>query len=230
MGIAAGGCRLSSGRVAGRSVVMAVRAVHVAVRELLRRGRTDVEYLAIEAQPLTGELVVAIEHGLAVGDAGDAPDDLVPVLLCNQMAADGDLGRQLVQRLDAHQLGIVIPESIVGLERDRDAVADLLVAEGFFDPGKDSRVSAMQVGDRLVGFLDQLVVRIEELEGDGDDGVRENVHLALWVVSGITVVTVGTPRLGDDETPRGARRRRRPGNCTSPDPLPRPRGVAILDA
>ena len=40
--------------------MVAVRAVYVAVRELFRRRRAHVEDRAIEAQPLSGQLVIAV--------------------------------------------------------------------------------------------------------------------------------------------------------------------------
>ena len=43
------------------SVVVAVCAVHVAVRELFRRRRAHVEHRAIEAQALAGELMIAVD-------------------------------------------------------------------------------------------------------------------------------------------------------------------------
>ena len=55
--------------------MVAVRAVHVPVLELFRRRRPHVEDRAVEAQPLAGQRMVAVDDHLAVGDVGDGEDD-----------------------------------------------------------------------------------------------------------------------------------------------------------
>ena len=64
-----------------------------------------VEDLAIEAQPLAGPRMVAVEHDLAVGDVGDGEDDAAPWLVALvrvrlELHADRDVRRQAVGRLD----------------------------------------------------------------------------------------------------------------------------------
>ena len=49
-------------------VMVAVRAVRVAVGDFLGDAGRTVEHLAVEAQALAGEFVIAVQHGLAVGD------------------------------------------------------------------------------------------------------------------------------------------------------------------
>jgi hypothetical protein len=72
---------------------MAVGAVNVPMRHLLMRRRPNVDHLAVEPQTLAGELVIPVEHGLAIGDVRDPPDELVAILLGDEMAADGHVGR-----------------------------------------------------------------------------------------------------------------------------------------
>ena len=104
----------------------------------------------IEAQPLPGELVVAVEHRLAVGDVGHAPHALLVVL-----------ARRRGSRRPRHPRGslssdsrrtssrIVVAERVLRLERHRDRVADLLGVQRLLDLRKDARMPAVQVGDRL---------------------------------------------------------------------------------
>src|SRR5690348_5099034 len=96
-----------------KKMVMAVGAVNMPMRHLLMRRRPNVDHLAVEPQTLAGELVIPVEHGLAIGEFRDPPSDLVAILLRDEMAADGHVGRQLIERFDAHQLGVVIAERIV---------------------------------------------------------------------------------------------------------------------
>jgi hypothetical protein len=37
-------------------------------------------------------------------------------------------------------------------------------------------MAAVQISDRLIGFLDQVIARVEQLEGDRDDSIGEDVH------------------------------------------------------
>ena len=52
------------------------------------RGGADLDDPAVEAQPLAGERMVAVEHGLAVRDAGDAEHAALAVLLGAEWASN----------------------------------------------------------------------------------------------------------------------------------------------
>ena len=91
--------------------------MHVAVLDLLRSRRPHVEDLAFEAQPLARPAVIAVEHCLAVGDVGDAPHDLVAVLLGDRgVPPTATSGGSWSSGLDAHQLGVVVAERIGRLD------------------------------------------------------------------------------------------------------------------
>src|SRR5262249_32952520 len=76
----------------------------------------------------------------------------------------------------ANHVGVVFAERILGLERDGDRFADLLEVERVLDLREDARMPAMEVGDRLGRFLEPRVARVEQLEGDREDGVGGDVH------------------------------------------------------
>ena len=161
------------------SMVVPVRPVHVAVRDFFLRRGPDLDDGSVEAQPLAREFVVAVEHRLALRDAGDTPDVLLTVLLGDEVAADRDVGRQRLHRLHADHLGVVLSERVVGLEGYRDRVAHLLEVERLLDLREHAGVAAVEVRHRLAGLLDQGVLVVEELERDRDDGVGEDVHRGL---------------------------------------------------
>ncbi len=130
-------------------VVMTACAMGMAVGNFLGRGRPDLEHGAIEAQALSGELVIAIEHCLAVGDAGDAPDHLGAIQFGNQVTTDGDVGRQVSHGFQADHLGIVFAKGIHRLQGDGDGVAHRLPGQRLLDLGEDTRMGSVQVDNRL---------------------------------------------------------------------------------
>ena len=109
--------------------MMAVRAVHVAVGNFLGGRRADVDDRRVEAQPLAGELVITVEHRLAIGDVGDAEDDLLTIFFRHQVAALGQVRWKAVDRLDADQPGVVFAERVDRLERPVGAFAELVDAQ-----------------------------------------------------------------------------------------------------
>jgi len=119
-------------------VMVPIGAVSMSVRDFLGRRGAYIEHRAIEAKPLPGEFVIAIQHCLAVGDSGNAPDNFGTILFSDKMSANRQVGRQIRHRLNADQLGIVFAERVHGLHRDGDGVADLLPVQGLFDLGKDA--------------------------------------------------------------------------------------------
>ncbi len=140
-----------------------------------------VENLAVEAQPLAGPRVIAVEDDLAVRDVGDREHHAAAVLVVGagvrlELHADLDLGRQPVGRLELDELGIVVAESVFRLDVDGHRVAGLLEIERCLELRQHAGVPAVQVGDGLVRRLEQHAVGVEELEGQRDDGVGEDVH------------------------------------------------------
>src|SRR5207237_2051972 len=97
-------------------------------------------------------------------------------LFGDPMTADGDVGRKIREWLDADHLVIVFAECVGRLERHRNRFADLLLTERLLDLGKDAGMTAVQIRDRLAGFLDQLIACIEQLESNRHDSVGEDVH------------------------------------------------------
>ena len=157
-------------------MMMAVRAVYVPVGDLVLRRGPDVEHLAVEAQPLSGQFVIAVEDRLAVRDVGYAPDDFIAILLGDQMTSNSDVRWQLIERFNAHQVRIVVAERVFGLECDGNGIANLLVLQRLFDLRKDSGVTSVQIRYRFIGFLDQSIAGIEEPERKRDHGVGEDIH------------------------------------------------------
>src|SRR5690606_18283238 len=58
----------------GSLVVVATRAVHVTVRQLLGGGVAHVDHVDVEVQRLAGQRVVAVDRDLAILDLGDGDD------------------------------------------------------------------------------------------------------------------------------------------------------------
>ena len=150
--------------IATSVVMVAVGSVHMPVRDLFLRCGPDIHDRAVETQPLARKLVIAVEDRFAIRDSGDAPHDFVTVLLGDEMAADRDVRRQIGERLDPDHLRIVFAERVLRLQRDRDGVAHLFVRQRLLDLRKNARMPAVQIDQRLRRFLDQLVVRIEQLK------------------------------------------------------------------
>jgi hypothetical protein len=128
------------------SVVVAMCAVHVAMRELFRRRRTHIEDRAIEAQPLPGQLMIAVDDDLALGDVGDRVDDavlIVAIPLPFELHSHLDLRRKAVLRLDANQVRFVVAKAVFRLEADRDRVADRLERQRRLDLRENAVVSAV---------------------------------------------------------------------------------------
>jgi len=157
----------------------------VPVRELFRCRRADVEDRAIEAQPLSRQLVIAVDDHFAIGDVGDRVDDaglIVAVALPLELHSDLDLWGEAVLRLDANQIGVVVAEAVFGLEADRDLIADRLLRQRRFDLRENAVVPAMQIGDRLRRLLDQLAAGGKQLVAERDDGIGEYVHRRIGSV------------------------------------------------
>src|SRR5205085_7627452 len=93
-----------------------------------------------------------------------------------ELHPDLDLGGKSVLRLDSHQLGVVFTEGVLRLQKDRAALADFFLSQSRFDLGKDAVVPAVEVGDRLRGFLDQIAVGGKELVRQSDDRVGKDIQ------------------------------------------------------
>ncbi len=95
-------------------MMVAVRAVHVAVGELFRRRRTHAKHRAAEAQPLPSERMIAVDHDLAVGDVGDGVDDALLLVAVarpsNRMPTSTSAGKRSRGSI-AHQVGVVFAEA-----------------------------------------------------------------------------------------------------------------------
>ena len=112
--------------------VHSVVAVHVAVRELVLRGLAQAAHLRLEPEALAGERMVAVDHDGFGRDVGDGVDERVVLALAGHaLEAHADLDRlgEAVARLDAQQLRVVFAEGVLGLERERQLVADVLALE-----------------------------------------------------------------------------------------------------
>ena|SRR6516162_1758260 len=135
-------------------MMVAVGTVHVPVGDLFGGGRAHVDHGAVEAQALARERMVAVDHDLAFRDIGhseDARTTLIAFALgLLELHPDLHAVGEAVFALDAHKIRVVLAESVIRLERDRAAIAGLLLLERRFDLRKYAVMAAVDVNDRLL--------------------------------------------------------------------------------
>ena len=69
--------------------------------------------------------------------------------------------RQPVGGFELDEFGIVVAETVGGLDVDGDGIAGLLEIERLLELRQHPRMSAVKVGDRLVRGLEQHAVGVE---------------------------------------------------------------------
>ena len=156
-------------------------SVHVSMLELVGGRRAHIEDCAIEAQPLPGQRVIAVDDDSPVGDVGHREHAELFVVLAGGvfvLHADLDVRGESILCFDTDEVGIVFAERVLGLEGHRAGIARPLFRQRILDPRKDAVMTAMQVSDGLARFLDELAGRGVELVGKRDDGVVGNLHEA----------------------------------------------------
>jgi hypothetical protein len=118
-----------------------------------------------KAQRHAGQRMVAVDDHFVVGDIGHGIDERLAGLagLAFKAHADFDLGRKLRARLDLHELLVIFAEGVDRLQIDVAGLAGGLAAQSLLDARKNSVVAAVQILDRLLGFLDQLSLGIQQL-------------------------------------------------------------------
>jgi hypothetical protein len=93
---------------------------------------------------------------------------------------------------------VALAEGIGRLQLQRDLVAGLLALQRGLDARQRVAVAAVQVGRGLLGFLDQLALKVGNLVAQGDDGVFFDFHgrvrwAGLWLVGAIFAQPSATP-------------------------------------
>ena len=151
------------------------------MRQLLRGRRANIDHGAIEAQPLTGQRMIAVDDDPPIGDVRDGKDPALETLIAVvrrplELHPDFHLAREPVLRLDAHQLGVVLAERVLGLEHDRALIACSLFREGGLDLREDALMTAVEIHDRLLRLLDQRAFGGVQLVGKRDDAVGNDIH------------------------------------------------------
>src|SRR4030095_440489 len=109
-------CAIQASVIRVRSVVMAMRAMHMTVLDFFRRCCPNVQNATVETQSFARPRVIAVQHDFAVGNVGDREDDAAPWLVVRlrkrlELHANLNVGRQLADRFDLDELGIVLAES-----------------------------------------------------------------------------------------------------------------------
>jgi hypothetical protein len=165
------------------AMVVAMRAVHVLVRDFFFGCGAHVDHRQLEAQGHAGQRVIAVEDDLVVGDVGHGEDHRAFVVgavgHAFELHAHFQRLRQAVARLHFHQRRIVVAERIVRLDLDGRRVADFLAVELFFNLRQRVLVAAMQVDHGLTAVFDQVVLCVRQLVVDRDYCVLGNLHSAF---------------------------------------------------
>ena len=117
--------------------------------------------------------MVSVDHDSSVSDVGDREHAALFVVadLFLELHADLDVVGKAILRFYPDELRVVLAEGIVRLEHDRARIAGTLFGERRLDLRKDAVVAAVQVGNRVARFLDQLARHGVELVSERDDGV-----------------------------------------------------------
>ena len=125
--------------------------------------------------------MIAVHHHFAVRNVGHGIDrDVRRIVIAGskplELHAHGHVCRKAVLRFHAHQLAVVFTECVLRLQRHRRAFAYLFGGQRLLDFGKYAVIAAMQITYRIGRFFDQLTVRVEKTEIQGDYSIREHIH------------------------------------------------------
>jgi hypothetical protein len=95
-------------------MMMAVRAMHMAVADLFGRGVAHVGNGAGEDQRDSGQRMITINHHLILGDVGDRIESLI-VVSALELGTHLDVLREKIARFDENPFRIVFAERIFRL-------------------------------------------------------------------------------------------------------------------
>jgi len=156
------------------SMVMTMRAVHVAVRDFLGGGGAHRLDGGGKADVLAGQRVVGVQQHLGALDLDHAVDHRPVRPGALQLAAHLDAGRKLAFG-DAARQGLVARAEGVGrAQRQRHLVAHGLALQRRFGLGKQVVVAAVQVGGGA--GIQRLALEVGDAVVERDGGVLGDVH------------------------------------------------------
>ena len=93
-----------------------------------------------------------------------------------ELHADFDVVGKQRARLDDDKLGVVVAEGILRLQFELQHGADGLALQSLFDAREDAVITAVQVDDGLLAFIDGIAVAVGDAVVEGDDGVPGDLH------------------------------------------------------
>ena len=161
----------------GRSVVVSVGPVGMAVGHLFGRGRVHIGDLDPELQVHACQGVVGIEQDLGSLDLDHAVVLFIALVVGTlQVATDLDAGREAGFGDGAAQALVAHAEGVGCTQRKGRLKALFLALQGLFDLGQGVAIAAMQVGRGFLGSLHDSALGVGDFELDGDDGVFVNFH------------------------------------------------------
>src|SRR5712672_3216328 len=114
---------------------------------------------------------IAVEHRLAAGDVGDGVDPAFAFEDLLDLHAGLEPLAVALERLDAQQSRIVVAVRLLRLDLQAHFVALALALECLFERFEQSAVAAMQIGERLLGRIEQHALGVVHLDLQGYDGV-----------------------------------------------------------
>ena len=122
--------------------------------------------------------MVAVYHGFAIGDVGYAVNQGVAGfgVIGFEHHAYFHFHWENVERLDAHQFRVLLAECVVGRKSYIHFFAHGFAVQRFLHQRENAVVAAVQIGDGLFCFVDQLVVGIKHFIMQGYYGVFFDVH------------------------------------------------------
>ncbi len=89
----------------------------MAVRYFFFSRLANIEHSTFKPELLSGQLMIAVEHGTTIGDIRNPPNRVV-TFTNSQVAANLHIRRQFLHIHQTNQFGRVIAESFVGLQRN----------------------------------------------------------------------------------------------------------------
>lgn len=181
------------------------RLANAAGLDLGLGGGTHVQQLEVHAQADAGQRVVAVQHHMLGVDLGHGVDGikrhafgLGAFWQAFHLHANVDTIGEEAARLEADQVGVVVTEGFVGVEREAGLEANLLAFQSCFDLGKQI-IPAVQEFHGLGQFVDQLTLGVFESPAQGDNTGAGHLHgqdHRLGTMTGMIDIDVPTPLLG----------------------------------
>ena len=160
---------------------MTVRAMYVTVGNFFLSRIAYTFNSRFEQYFHTGQRMVAVYYGFTVGNIGYTINQYIAGfrIIGFKHHADFNFNREHTYIFNAHQLRILLAESIIRRQSHFDGIAYIFTVQRFFHQRENTVITAMQISNRLFGFVQQLVVGIVHFIMQGNYGIFNNRHHAV---------------------------------------------------